>query len=221
MAEKNRPSMEDMKKAEEHMTDEQRRQSEYREKLHTDEATKKYFVDFVKRVLKGERVSPNFSTGPECTYGTHDEPFDGYDEITGEKRRAMHSTIEEMAGWKKILSPVAYKVLEDSIHIDADRETKYGGQDGTDDYLFYNGKTFQSPTSSGGRGSYSYWPEYPDCWIKVQEEEQSQWDEENPDDATNGRYYNTVSIALKMSDEERLKWANDMANLYSIEIPKE
>lgn len=198
MAEKYQPTKEETNRAEEQMSGEQKEFTERREKLHTDKTERKYFEDFIRRVIKGERVPANFSMGPTCSYGDRlDDPFDGYDWET-------RPSDEQLKKWKTVLSPGAYAVLEKNLNMEG------GAQ------VFYHGKTFQAPTTSSGKGSYYYWKHYPGCWMDVTEHEESFVDEGSDESIVISEGW--VNIALEMTEEERKKWAMDLANQYSIKI---
>lgn len=196
MSEKYKPSAGEIKKAEEIMTDKQKDQSEYREKLHTDPETRRQLRDFIETVRNGGSVGSNFYHGPESIYGTRNEdPFTGYDTYADE---------EQMKGWEKTLSPEAFEVLKKWV------ESSEG-----ESRIWYRGKTFQAPTTSGGRGSYYYWTKYPGAWMTYNEHEQYDRDKDET-------YYDiSVSVAQEMTPEEKEDYLKDLENRYGVDLSKE
>lgn len=188
------PTQKEMQKAEGMVTIEQAELLE--ERNSAEEEIKKRLNEYLLSIKKGidnarkhGELQRRFGTeGPYCAIGKYENPFDGYEEYE-------HLNEGVLKKWKRFLSPEAYQYVTNTI--------------GNDDaQIFYIGKAFQGPTSSSGRGEYSYWHGFPDCWIETG----------TPDtqDYGDGEVYDrwSILIAKKMTTREKEDHLNFLEKYY-------
>jgi len=216
-----RPTEEEMTRAKDSMSDEQKANSETRESILIDSETKERFAKYIETVRNGEKLPPDFSRGPQSSYGIYSEPFEGYNVF-------RDVTESDLPKWKELVSQDAFDEIESIFESNIDRikadkedwveknhaEPEEGSFDHSNVRISWAGSTLQAPSQTEGYGGYHYWKEYDNCWMEVGE---NMYEYDDTPFMTKGveHHYN-ISVALKMTNEQKEEYVQYLLDTYGI-----
>ena len=202
-----RPTEEEMTRAQDSMSDEQKANSEFRESILIDIETHDRFAKYIESIRKGEKLPPDFSRGLQSSYGIYSEPFEGYDS-------SKDVAESDLPMWKELVSQDAFDRIERLF--EKHKDDMLQGATGPFRILFA-GRTLQEPTLADGHGRYRYWPEYDNCWMKA-DARRSEFNEymHTGRDIRHISSSVDINLALKMTIEQKEEYVQYLLDTYGI-----
>ena len=209
-----RPTEEEMQRAENSMSDEQKAFSKTRESILIDPETKERYAKYIETVRNGAIIPRDIFGGPEDFHGMTSEPFEGYNQRYGHLLSR-----DNLPKFRELLSKDAFDRIAEIFETYEDLEKKGNtepeeGWVNTKIYIEWLGSAIQAPTMYTGRGSYYSYKEYDNCWMAYSDD-QDEYDDTNVSDK--GIEYTTnFYIALKMTNEQKEEYLQSILERFGI-----